>query len=307
MVYYLDLMEDLPLNALRAFAVVYAHRGVRAAARELAIAHSSVSRHVGELERWLKVAVIERQGGGRRGLAFTPQGEALGEALLPAFRDMARAVSMIREARSPASVSLTTTPSFASRWLLPRLPTLEAAHPEIELSVVVEQKLTDLESGAVDLALRMGKGPWFDVDARPLMDDCVYPVMSPAYWQQTGWPDKPADLARLRLLHDRDPQTAWETWRDAFGPSSLDVRGGPRFASADLLLRAATQGQGVALARHRLAADDVEANHLLRPFGGLQLELGTAYWIVRPSHGLPTPAARAVIAWLLAQGQDVVR
>lgn len=297
-------MINLPLNALRAFAVVYAHRGVRAAARELGIAHSSVSRHLAELERWLGVAVIERNGGGRRAFAFTPQGESLGQAVLPALRDITRAVSAIREARSPSSVSLATTPSVASRWLLPRLPTLEEAHPQIELSVVVEQKLTDMDSGAVDLALRMGKGPWPDVDARPLMDDCVYPVISPSYWQQTGWPDKPADLARLRLLHDRDPQTAWETWRDAFGPANLDVRSGPRFASTDLLLRAAAQGQGVALARHRLAIDDVEANHLVRPFGELKLELGTAYWVVRPSHGLPTPAARTVIAWLLRQGQD---
>lgn len=295
-------MESLPLNALCAFAVVYTHRGVRAAARELAIAHSSVSRHLSELERWLGIPVIERHRGGRRELTFTPQGEALGKALLPAFSDISRAASSIREARSASSVSLMTTPSFASRWLLPRLPALEAAHPRVELSVIVEQKLTDMESAAFDLALRMGKGPWPDVDARPLMDDYVYPVMSPGYWQQTGWPDKPADLARLRLLHDRDPQTAWETWRDTFGPPGLDVRSGPRFASADLLLRAAAQGQGVALARHRLAADDVEANHLVRPFGALQLELGSAYWIVRPSHGLPTPAARIVIAWLLGQG-----
>jgi LysR family glycine cleavage system transcriptional activator len=294
-------MEELPLNALRAFALVYAHGGVRAAARELGIAHSSVSRHLGELERWLGTPVIGKRAGGRRGLRFTPQGEALGKTLLGAFRDIARAASIVREARSPFSVSLTTAPSFASRWLLPRLPLLEAARPEIELSIIVEQKLTDLETGVADLAIRMGKGPWPDVAAEPLMDERVYPVMSPAYWQQTGWPDKPADLSRLRLLHDRDPQTAWETWRERFGPPNLDVRGGPRFASADLLLRAAAQGQGVALARHRLAADDLQSNHLIRPFGDLQIELGPAYWIVRPPHGLPKPATRAVIDWLLRQ------
>ena len=294
-------MHELPLNALRAFAIVYAEGGVRAAARELNIAHSSVSRHLGELERWLGAPVIEKQGGGRKGVAFTAQGEALGKALLVAFRDIARAASIVREARSPHSVSLTTAPSFASRWLLPRLPLLEAALPELELSVIVEQKLTDMEAGTADLAIRMGKGPWPDVDAQPLMDERIYPVMSPAYWQQTGWPDKPADLGRLRLLHDRDPQTAWESWRGAFGPETLDVRSGPRFASADLLLRAAAQGQGVALARARLAADDLESNHLIRPFGDLELGLGTGYWIVRPPHGLPKPAARAVMEWLLQQ------
>jgi LysR family glycine cleavage system transcriptional activator len=294
-------MVELPLNALRAYALVYAQGGVRAAARELRIAHSSVSRHLSELERWLGAPVIEKQAGGRGGLKFTPQGEALGKALLAAFRDMARAAASVREARSPSSVSLSAAPSFASRWLLPRLPQLEAAHPKIELSIVVEQKLTDMEAGIVDLAIRMGSGPWPDVHAEPLMKETVYPVMSPAYWQQTGWPDRPADLNRLRLLHDRDPQTTWEAWRQAFGPAALDVRTGPRFASADLLLRAAAQGQGVALARHRLAADDLESNHLIRPFGDLQLELGTGYWIVRAPHGLPKPATRAVMEWLRQQ------
>jgi LysR family glycine cleavage system transcriptional activator len=294
-------MDELPLNALRAFAVVYAQGGVRAAARELRIAHSSVSRHLAAFQSPALRASAPARPGGRKGLAFTAQGEALGKTLLAAFRDIARAASVVREARSPHSVSLTTAPSFASRWLLPRLPLLEAAHPQIELSVIVEQKLTDMDAGVADLAIRMGKGPWPDVDAEPLMDECVYPVMSPAYWQQTGWPDGPADLSRLRLLHDRDPQTAWESWREAFGPAALDVRSGPRFASADLLLRAAAQGQGVALARHRLAGDDLGSHHLIRPFGDLQLELGPAYWIVRPPHGLPKPATKAVMEWLLRQ------
>jgi LysR family glycine cleavage system transcriptional activator len=294
-------MNKLPLNALHAWAVVYAHAGVRAAARELGIAHSAVSRHLAQLERWLGAPVIEKGAAGRRGLTLTPQGEALGKALLASFRDIDRAVSAVREARSPYSVTLSAAPSFASRWLLPRLPLLEAAHPAVELSIVVEQKPTDMDAGVADLAIRMGTGSWADVHAEALMDESVYPVMSPAYWQQTGWPDKPADLGRLRLLHDRDPQTAWEAWRGAFGPEALDVRSGPRFASADLLLRAAAQGQGVALARHRLAADDLESGHLIRPFGDLKLLLGTAYWIVRPRHGLPKPAAATVIAWLRQQ------
>ena len=296
-------MKDLPLNALRAYAVVYAQGGVRAASRELGIAHSSVSRHLAELERWLGAAVIEKPGVGRRGLAFTPQGEALGKALLAGFRDIARAASAVREARSPFSVTLTAAPSFASRWLLPRLPMLEAAHTRIEVSIVVEQRITGFEGGDFDFAIRMGQGPWPGVNAEALMEERVYPVMSPAYWQQTGWPDKPADLSRLRLLHDRDPQTAWGSWRQAYGPSTLDVQSGPRFVSTDLLLRAAAQGQGVALARHQLARDDIASNHLIRPFGDLELELGVAYWIVRPGHGLPSPAAKTVMDWLLGQGR----
>jgi LysR family transcriptional regulator, glycine cleavage system transcriptional activator len=290
-------MRDLPLNALRAFALVYEHRGVRAAARELGIAHSSLSRHLAELEAWAGVP-LTREFGGRRGLAFTPQGEALGKAALAGLRDIERAAASIREARSPNSVVISTTASFAARWLLPRLPHLEAQQPRLEVSVLVDQRPVELESGEIDLAIRMGRGPWRDLDCEPLMDEVLYPVLSPAYWKESGRPERPAALARLRLLHDRDPNTSWELWRREHGPGGLDVRKGPRFASTDLVLRAAIQGQGVALARHRLAAEDVSSGALLRPFKGMQMELGPAYWLVLPAQTRSRPATAAVLEWL---------
>jgi LysR family glycine cleavage system transcriptional activator len=203
-------------------------------------------------------------------------------------------------------VTVSATPSFAARWLLPRLPLLEGAHPGIEVSVGVDQRLTDLEAGGIDLAIRMGWGNWTDVRREPLMDDALYPVMSPSLWEDSGRPGEPADLARLRLLHDRDPQTSWEAWRREHGPRSLDVRSGPRFASSDLVLRAAAQGQGVALARHRLAVDDVASGALLRPLAGLSVELGPAYWIVLPKHRRVREATAAVVDWLREQaGRDL--
>jgi len=290
-------MRDLPLNALRAFALVYEHGGVRLAARELGIAHSSVSRHLAELEAWLGVR-LTRKAGGRHGLTLTSQGETLGRAALDALREMARATAALREARSVHSVTISTTPSFASRWLLPRLFRLEEAHPRIELSIVVDQRRVDLATGDIDLAVRMGPGPWPDVRAEPLMDDTLYPVMSPRFWERSGRPRAPGDLVGLRLLHDRDPSASWEAWRQAHGPAALDVRAGPRFASSDLVLRAAIQGHGVALARHRLADDDVVAGALLRPLAGRSVEIGPAYWIVFSTHARVRAAARQVADWL---------
>lgn len=288
---------DLPLNALRAYALVYRHRGVRAAARELGMSHSSVSRHLGELARWLGVPLLHA-GAGRAGLVFTPQGEALGKAVGAGLREIEQAVAALREVRPAHAVALSTTPSFAIRWLLPRLPAFETAHPKIELSVQVDQKLEGFEDGRIDLAIRMGVGPWPELHCEPLMDDVLYPVMSPACWRGHGRPSRPAQLAGLRLLHDRDPQAAWELWRRAHGPAGLVLQGGARYASSDLVLRAAQQGQGVALARHRLAADDVASGVLLRPFGALELPLGPSYWIVRPNAARPRPALAAVIDWL---------
>lgn len=292
----------LPVNALRAFATVYAHGGVRAAARELGIAHSSVSRHLMELDAWLGIALINPTTG-RRGITFTPQGEALGKAALAGFRDIEHAVAMLRESKSSRSVTIATTPSFAARWLLPRLPRLEQSHPQLEVSVLVDQKLDDLEDVGVDLAIRMGRGPWPDVRCVPLMDDTLYPVMSPGLFEDSGRPDQPADLLGMRLLHDRDPHASWETWRHAQGPESLDVRAGPRFASSDLVLRAAVQSQGVALARHRLAIDEVVSGALVRPFKGLGVTLTPAYWIVLPRQGRVRSSAAAIVDWLKQQAQ----
>ena len=290
-------MRDLPLHALRAFATVYRHGGVRAAARQLGIAHSSVSRHLAELERWLGVE-LTRSGGGRKGLAFTSQGEALGKAAAAALRELAHAADSVREQRPAQAVTVNATPSFATRWLLPRLPAFERAFPRVEVWVVVERRHDDPEAAGIDVAIRMGRGPWPDLDCKPLMDDALYPVVSPAYWQGLGRPNRPADLSKMRLLHDRDPYASWDAWRREHGPPALDVRKGPRFTSSDLVLRAAVQGQGVALARHRLAADEVAAGSLMRPFPGLSVELGPAYWLVRPRNVAVRPAAATVIAWL---------
>jgi LysR family glycine cleavage system transcriptional activator len=130
------------------------------------------------------------------------------------------------------------------------------------------------------------------------MDDAVYPVMSRPFWSKAGRPRRAEDLVGLRLLHDRDPHASWEVWRRTHGPKSLDVRKGSRFASSDLVLRAALQGQGVALARHRLAMDDVASGLLVRPLAELAVELGPAYWLVLPKRSQPRPALSSVIAWL---------
>lgn len=293
-------MRDLPLNALRAFAAVYETGGVRPAARSLQVAHSSVSRHVRELEAWIGVPLIQDRVGARS-LAFTPQGEALGRAGLASLRALEGAVAALRESRRGNAVTVSTTPSFAARWLLPRLPALEETHPWIELSVIVDQRLADPTEEGADIGVRMGRGPWRALTCEPFMDDALYPVMSPAFWEQAGRPRTLNELAGLRLLHDRDPQASWEAWRSAHKAYVLDVRPGPRFASSDLVLRAASQGLGVALARARLAADDLATGTLIRPFRDLQVALPDAYWIVRSESAPSRAAVTAVIEWLKSQ------
>jgi LysR family glycine cleavage system transcriptional activator len=296
-------MKELPLNALRAFATIYETGGIRPASRALQVSHSSISRHLHELEAWIGLPLIE-PARGRRSIDFTQQGEALGRAALANFRDIERTVRGLRESRRGNSVTITTTPSLAARWLLPRLHDLEAQFPWIEVSVVAEQKLAPSSDLNADIGIRMGRGPWPGFKCDPLMDDRLFPVMSPAFWVAAGKPDSNDKLRGLRLLHDRDPNAGWEMWRAEFELADLDVRPGPRFASSDLLLRAALQGLGVALARGRIAADDLQSGVLIRPCGNQDIVLPKAYWTVQSMNAPSRIAVSHVLDWLRAQAND---
>jgi len=260
------------------------------------VSHSAVSRHLLELEKWLGKALFDRAAG-QGGFAATAQAEQLAGAVLKALRDMDVAVQAVRERRSHFAVTIGATPSVANRWLLPRLPRLERSHPRIEVSILVDQRVLDPRDAGCDLAIRMGQGPWPGVEATPLMNDTLYPVMSPDAWDKAGRPREPDQLTRLRLLHDRDPNASWVAWRARFGPSNLDVRQGLRFGSSDLLLRAAAEGLGVALARGRLAEADLARGNLVRLFGDRAVHLTNAYWVIMPI--APKRAATTAAAeWL---------
>ena len=287
----------VPLNMLRALATVYETGGVRSAARRLNITHSAVSRHVKELEAWLGTPLLVRKEG-RRTLTFSPEGQALGRVALSCLSELESAVASIRETRRRHSVTISTTPSFAVRWLLPRLATLEAKHPGLEVSVIVDQRVHAPADEGADLAVRMGGRPWPGFKCLPLMDDTLYPVVSPAYWAAHGRPGTPRELRRFRLLHDRDPGASWAVWKKHHGPSALDTRIGVRLTSSDLVICGAEHGLGVALARHRLASDAVQSGTLLRPLGDAEIRLPRAYWIVLTDTAAMRETVRLVVDWL---------
>jgi LysR family transcriptional regulator, glycine cleavage system transcriptional activator len=295
-----ETMQKLPLAALRAFAAVYEMGGVRAAARTLRVTHSAVSRQLRELEKWLGVALFEQRDGSRR-MILTPQAQALGRAALAGLVELERAVEGVRELRRPNSVLVATTASFAARWLIPRLPLLQKSHPWIELSIVTQQSVRHVAEQGADLALRMGSGPWPDAPGEAVMDDALFPVATRRYWSGIGERQPARALAKARLLHDRDPAAAWERWFSEHPSRAVDLRTGSRFTSTDLVLRAAAQGLGVALARAQLVAEELAAGELFRPFGSAQVSLPRAYWLMGPATADARPAVRAVVEWLKTQ------
>lgn len=290
-------MRDLPLTALRALAATYETGGVRPAGRLLGVAHSAVSRHLRELEALLDAPLFEPGRGSGR-LVFTALGEALGQASSSALAELQAAMDAARESHRGNAVRIAATPSFAARWLLPRLNRLHDRHPAIEVSLIVDQQPRPPAEQGCDIAIRMGRRPSGPDTVLPLMDDRLYPVAHPDVARPVGRNREITDLSKVALMHDRDPSAAWSAWKEKHGPRDLNVRGGSRFTSSDLVLRAAEQGMGVALARHRLAADAVRIGALVRLLQPLEVHLPEAYWLIVNRKSACRSAVTSVVAWL---------
>jgi LysR family glycine cleavage system transcriptional activator len=290
------LPRKLPsLNALKAFEAVVRNGTTIAAASELGVTHGAVSRQLQQLEEWIGRPLFKR-GGGR--LAVTEAGQKYAD-------NAGRALDLIDEATrellgiSDNIVRVSTTSSFANEWLMPRLPDFQQRYPEIEIWIEEGKEIVDPRSGGCDIAIRMGSGGWSGVEAEPLMDDRLVPVCAPQIAAQL---ERPRDLAKVRLLHDDDPQAQWTRWLEiAAGKTTptmvQHLKKGARFASSSLLLKAATAGQGVALARERLADQALKTGALVQPFPET-VELGTAYWLVTRAGIGPRRPIRLFSAWL---------
>lgn len=301
-------MRDLPLNALRAFVAVYRTGGIRPAGRALGVAHSAVARHLRELENMLGAPLIERERDSRA-LAFTATGEALGRTASETFGSLDLAWTEAQERRPANAVTISAAPSVAALWLLPRLARLAEALPSVEVSVLSEQRVRDPSEEGSDLSIRMGR-PRLGERAEALMDDVLTPLAAPTLLMRaraarggpTGDGRVMTLLHDLPLLHDRDPNAGWLQWIEQHGPADLDVARGPRFASSDLLLRAAKLGQGVALGRLRLAEDDFRAGALER-LSEAEVILPNAYWLIARVDRAERSSVQAVRRWLMAEGE----
>jgi DNA-binding transcriptional LysR family regulator len=272
-----------------------------AAARELGITHGAVSRRVRALEDHLGAALLTRGRGGR--LVPTETGARFAEAAGHAFALIAAAAQATGRGTARRNVvRINATASFASLWLIPRLKRFRARHPAFEAWISESQVL--IEPGAhsgIDIAIRSGNGQWPGVKAEKLMDDVLIAVAEPSIGQHLR---KPADLARITLLHDEDPAISWpdSTYRLGLGKPDW-ATSGPRLASTLLLIQAAVAGDGVALVPARLAEAHLVKGDLITPLAVTPAHPLT-YWLVRPQRALSSPAIRAFTAWLRAEAKQ---
>jgi LysR family glycine cleavage system transcriptional activator len=290
-----------PLNALRAFEAAARHLNFSRAADELSVTPGAVSQQIQNLEDYVGAALFRRT---PRGLLLTDSAQMALPALREAFDRLAEAASLLTAAVDGRRLTITAAPSFAAKWLVPRLGRFEAAHPQVDVWLSADMDLVDFGAGDVDLAIRYGAGPYPGLDAIRLMNETVIPVMSPEL-NAANPIASPADLARHVLLHDGSPDADdscpdWMMWLAARGVRGVDGNRGPRFNQSSLVIEAAVGGRGVALAKRTLAQDDLDAGRLIVPMP-ITTEVDFAYYVVHPKAKGRLPQVKAFVSWILAE------
>jgi LysR family glycine cleavage system transcriptional activator len=227
-------------------------------------------------------------------------------ALREAFDRLAEAASLLTAVEEGRRLTVSVAPSFAAKWLMPRLGRFEAAHPEIEVWVNTGLDLVDFASGEIDLAIRYGSGRYPGLEVTHLLSETVFPVVSPALLAEHPL-RQPVDLAGYTLLHDGSPDADescpdWAMWLAARGVRGVDGARGPRFNQSSLVIEAAVNGRGVALAKQTLAQDDIDAGRLVQPFEDATA-VDFAYFIVHPKAKARLGQVRAFTKWLAAEAE----
>jgi LysR family transcriptional regulator, glycine cleavage system transcriptional activator len=274
-----------PLNALRAFEAVARHSSFARAAQELHVTKAAVAQQVRALEEDIGVRLVERNG---RGLQLTESGAAGAGALAEGFALLAKAARAMREGEGRRFLVINSTPSFAATWLVGRIGKFKARHPETDVLIDANPTEDALDSGAADALIRWGAGKFLGPTATLLFKEDVFPVCAPRLVAGDDPLRSPEDLARHTLLHlDWNPAHAsWPTWSDwlnAAGARHVEATHGVFFNNMAMTLRAAAQGQGVALTSFAIAADELAAGRLVAPFKTSVATPFGYYFVCRPN------------------------
>jgi len=288
-----------PLNALRAFEVTARLGTLTRAADELCVTPSAVGHQVKNLEDWLGLRLFLVEGGARR---LTPEGERLARQLHDAFGQINLACRALAHARGATELHIHVTPTFAIRWLVPRLGRFQALHPGVSVHIATTGRPIDFGRDDVYAAILFGGGAWPGVTADLLFMEDVFPVCHPRLLEGPHPLADPRDLKHHTLLHTYHRRGDWARWLAAAGvpTAEVDPGQGQVFDLTTMAIDAAEAGMGVAITREAQARDALEAGRLAAPFRRDLLRGEGCYFVTRPSRRDDT-AVTAFRDWLLAE------
>lgn len=290
------------LNALRAFEASARHQSFSGAAEELSVTPAAVGQLVRSLESWLGAPLFTRASSGAARLLATDAARRALPDIREGFDRLNLGLARLKEASPRRTLTVTISPAFAAKWLLPRIDRFQSLHPDTDLLLDTNLRPMDFLADRIDIGVRYGAGKWPGLTAVKLMDEQVFPVCSPALQGLR----KPADLSRFTLIHDlsmpaRSGFPTWRHWLDAAGQGSVPTTHGLRINNSAAVLQAAIDGMGVALARSVMVRDDLAAGRLLRPFGEKNVMAALAYYVVYRPETQDMPQIATFRDWLLKE------
>lgn len=304
----------LPLNALNAFVVAARHGSFSKAAEELNVTPAAVSQQIRSLEESLGIQVFHRL---NRGLSLTDAGQSGLVKLQTGFDNIQQAVDLMKPGGTVSELNIWTSPSFASKWLMPRMHHFIELNSSIDFRISGSAALIDsnttapslsaetLKSHNIDVAIRFGSGNYPGCEVHRLMDVVAIPLCSPELLKPTARLPlaTPADLLKHTLLHDESPyegRPTWASWLDAAGLAGKVAARNLYFNSVSLALAAAIEGQGVVLTLEQLAQDDMEKGRLV-PLFDRPMEVSHAYHLVTLSTADEDQRVKAFSDWIFKQ------
>jgi len=299
------------LNALRAFEASARHQSFSLAAQELNVTPAAVGQLVRTLEDWLGSPLFVRSTSGRARLVTTEVAEQALPDIRAGLERLAVGLERLRSGSAGGVLTVTVSPAFAAKWLLPRIERFQAAWPETDLRLDTSLKPVDFVAQRIDVGVRYGRGLWPGLAAEKLMDEEVYPVCAPALLA-TATLQAPGDLRGQVLIHDQSVDTStgfasWQAWLRHAGVQGVPTDRGLRINNSAAVLQAAIDGQGVALARSVMAHDDLAAGRLVRLFPQVRLESTLAYYVVYRPECIAQPKVAAFRDWLLREAHGTAQ
>lgn len=281
-----------PLNALRAFDAAGRRLSFRAAAEDLGVTQAAVAQQVRKLESHLGVVLFDRL---PNGLALTHAGRSYHGGIADGFAKLQAATDQLSP--KPGKVTISVTPTFASKWLIPNLPDLSAAHPDIDLRILATEAVSSFHSEGIDLAIRQGTPPFgASLEATLLFRQEIIAVAAPSLIRKFSSTSNDNTLSSMPKIHDAHDM--WPTFLDELGIRDTSSRN-LRLSQTALALDAAVSGQGVALVSRFFAARDLQQGHLVE-VTATSLERDQHFYLLTPRKAPKNHAVSKVKSWLKA-------
>jgi len=294
------------LNALRAFEASARHQSFSAAAAELNVTPAAVGQLVRTLEDWLGTPLFHRGSSGRARLIVTDAAERALPDIRAGFDRLSIGMTLLQQASTGGVLTVTISPAFAAKWLLPRIDRFQGLCPETDVRLDTSLKPVDFAAQGIDIGVRYGNGHWPGLVAEKLMNEEVFPVCAPSVLQRVGHEPGLDVFAGETLIHDQSMDEragfpSWDAWMLHAGIGAGSSNRALKINNSAAVLQAAIDGHGIALARSVMARDDLATGRLVRLFPDITLNSPLAYYVVYRTDSATLPKLVRFRDWLLAE------